>query len=91
MDVREQVARLGGRVEGHAQMLTDVAGAVRHLEARMDRLEARMDERFTALDEKVDAVETTLEHKLDGHFRWLVGIQFAVFVALFASVVVMAG
>jgi len=91
VEIQERVARLEGRVQGHAQMLTDVAAAVRHLDARMDRLEARMDERFTALDQKIGVVETRLEHKLDTHFRWLVGIQFAMFVALVASLAAIAG
>ena len=109
VEIQERVARVEGRVEGHARMLTDVVGAVRHLELRMERFEARMNQRFTAvdarlsaleqkldrkcdaLDAKVGAVEMKLEHKLDSHFRWLVGIQFAMFVTLVASFVAMAG
>jgi uncharacterized coiled-coil protein SlyX len=109
-DVQERVAQLEGRVEGHAQMLTDVAGAVRHLEARMDQRFASVDLRFTEienrlnglegrltaldqkLDRKTDALAEKLERevgrldqKLDSHFRWLVGIQFAMLIALVAS------
>ncbi|MCC7043202.1 MAG: hypothetical protein IT183_05040 [Acidobacteria bacterium] len=98
VEILERVARVEGRVEGHAQVLTDVAGAVRHLEARLEHLEARMDQRFsavdvrlTALDQRIGTVETRLEQKLDSHFRWLVGIQFAMFVTLVASLVAIAG
>lgn len=103
VDVQERVARLEGRVEGHAQMLTDVAAAVRHLEARMEQRFASVDLRFTGienrltsldqkLDRKTDALAEKLERevgrldqKLDSHFRWLVGIQFAMLIALVAS------
>jgi hypothetical protein len=113
-DVHERVAVLDGRVQEHARMLTDVAGAVRHLEARMEQRFTSVDLRFTGLegrittlegrltaldqkldqkvdgvatrlDRKIDAVEANLEGKLDSHFRWLVGIQFAMLIALVAS------
>lgn len=124
VEIEERVAKVEGRVEGHARMLTDVAGAVRHLEARMEQRFASVDLRFTgienrfvglegrltglegrltALDQKVDrktdgldlkigALGLTLERKvgkldqkLDNHFRWLVGIQFAMLIAFVAS------
>ena len=116
MDVHERVAQLEGRVEGHAQMLTDVAAAVRHLEVRVEHFEVRMEQRFTvlegrltaldekldrkvgvleqkigALDQKIGGVEMRLEQKLDSHFRWLVGIQFATLVTLVAALVAIAG
>jgi chromosome segregation ATPase len=113
VDVQERVARLEGRVEGHAQMLTDIAAAVRHLEVRMDQRFTVLEGRLTALDQKLDrkiealdqkiggvetrlqqrigGVETRLEQKLDSHFRWLVGIQFATLVTLVASLVALAG
>jgi len=80
VEVQERVARLEGRVEGHARMLTDVGGAVRHFETRMGNFEARVDQRFTAL-----------EQKLDTHFRWLVGIQFTTLVTLVAALLAVAG
>jgi hypothetical protein len=103
VDVHERVAQLEGRVEGHARMLTDVVGAVRHLEARMDQRFTSVDVRFnglegrlTALDQKFDQKSDalnakleqkfeTLDRKMDSHFRWLVGIQFAMLIAMLAS------
>ena len=110
--VEHRVAHLEGRVEGHGQMLIDVVGAVRHLEARMEQRFTGIDLRFTGvesrlttiegrittlglkLDQRVGAVEQkvdqrvgALEQKQDSHFRWLVGIQFAVLIALLASFV----
>lgn len=104
-------------------MLTDTAGAVRHLEARMDQRFTGVELRLTALDQKldqkvdgnaaalnqkidghtaalnrkidgntaalnqkIDAVEARLEQKMDSHFRWLVGILFAMFIAMLSSV-----
>jgi hypothetical protein len=102
LDVQERVARLEGRVEGHAQMVTDAAGAVRHLEARMEQRFTALESRMLALDEKLDrktdaldarigGVESRLAQRLDSQFRWLVGIQFAMLVALVASLVAIAG
>jgi hypothetical protein len=103
VEIQERVATVEGRVEGHARMLTDVAGAIRHLEARMDQRFTSMDLRFTviegrltaldqkpdqkieALDAKLDQKVATLDQKMDSHFRWLVGIQFAMLIAIVAS------
>jgi len=79
-DVQERVAQLEGRVEEHARMLTDTAGAVRHLEVRMDQ-------RFTALERKLERKTDALEHKLDSHLRWMVGLYFATLIAIAASLV----
>lgn len=105
VEIQERVAKVEGRVEEHARMLTDIAGAIRHLEVRMDQRFTSMDLRFTALegrltaldqklDLKVGVLETTLDQRIgtldektDSHFRWLVGIQFAMLVAIIASFV----
>lgn len=109
LDIQERVARLERRVEGQAQMVTDVAGAVRHLEARMEQRFTVLEGRMSALDEKLDrktdalvqkldamdgrvgGVESRLVQRFDSQFRWLVGIQFAILVALVASRAAMAG
>ncbi len=124
VEIQERVATVEGRVVEHARMLTDVAGAIRHLEARMDQrftsvdlrftgvenrfiglegrftalegrltaLDQKLDRRTDALDLKIGALGTKLERevgkldqKLDSHFRWLVGLQFAMLIALVAS------
>jgi hypothetical protein len=68
VEIQERVAKVEGRVEGHARMLTDVAGAMRHLEARMDQRFTSVDERFTSVDLRFTALEgrlTALDAKLD--------------------------
>ena len=110
VEIQERVAQVEGRVVAHARMLTDVAGAIRHLEARMEQRFTSVDLRFTGienrftglegrltaldqkLDRKTDALTEKLERevgridqKLDSHFRWLVGIQFAMLIALVGS------
>jgi chromosome segregation ATPase len=114
VEIQERVAKVEGRVEGYARMLTDVAGAIRHLEARMDQrftsmdlrftviegrltaldqkldqkieaLDAKLDQKIGALDAKLDQKVATLDQKMDSHFRWLVGIQFAMLIAIVAS------
>jgi hypothetical protein len=37
VEIQERVAKVEGRVEEHARMLTDIASAIRHLEVRMDQ------------------------------------------------------
>jgi tetrahydromethanopterin S-methyltransferase subunit G len=101
VEIQERVAKVEGRVEEHARMLTDIAGAIRHLEVRMDQRFTSMDLRFTALEGRLTALDQkldqkvgtldqkigTLDEKIDSHFRWLVGIQFAMLIAIIASFV----
>ncbi len=87
-DVQERVAQLEGRVEGYVLMLTDVVGAVRHLEARMDQRFIGVDLRFTSLEGRLTALHQKvgdLDRKLETGFLWMVGIQFATLIALLAS------
>lgn len=71
---QERWARLEGRVEGHAQSMTDVVNAVRHLESRMEL-------RFAELHRTIGDVDA----KLDSRFLWAIGIQFAGFFAIIAA------
>jgi hypothetical protein len=75
VDVHQRVARLEGRVEEDAQMLTDVAGAVRHLEARMDERFAAVDIRLTALDQKLDQKTDALDRRLSGLDQKISGVE----------------
>ena len=87
-DVQERVAQLEGRVEGYVLMLTDVVGAVRHLEARMDQGFIGVDLRFATLEGRLTALDQKvgdLDRKLETGFLWIVGIQFATLIALLAS------
>ena len=57
------------------------------LDGRLTALDQKLDRKVEALGQKIGAVVT----RLDSHFRWLVGIQFAMFVALVASFLAIAG
>jgi uncharacterized coiled-coil protein SlyX len=98
--VEERLAHVEGRIEGQAQMLTDVGARLvaldqkfdlkfAALEAKVDRkfseLEAKVDRRITELEAKFGRKFDALEAKISSNFRWMVGIQFTILVALLAS------
>jgi len=89
VDLQQRVAHLEGRVEGHAQMLTDVVGAVRHLEVRMEHRFIGVDLRFTGIEHRLTTLDqkvANLDRKFETGFLWIVGIQFATFIALAAAI-----
>ncbi len=68
VQVQERLAHVEGRVVEHARMLTDVAGAVRHLEARMEQRFTSVDLRFTGLENRFNGLDvrlTALDQKLE--------------------------
>ena len=95
----ERVARLEGRVEGFADRFDGLDQRMSQLDGRMDRFERRIDaldtkvDRFceelgrqiAALDHKVDEKLGALDQKISTHFRWTVGIQVAVLLAVVAA------
>ena len=76
-------------------MLTDIVGAVRHLEARLEQRFIGIDLRFTGLESRMTTIEGritaldqkvgNLDRKLETGFLWMVGIQFATLIAIVAS------
>ena len=68
-------------------MLTAMAAAIRHFEARMEQRFSGVDARFTALERKFDDRVGALDRRLETGFLWIVGIQFAILIALVASVI----
>ncbi|MBI4501639.1 MAG: hypothetical protein HY700_10805 [Gemmatimonadetes bacterium] len=84
----ERVARLEGRVDGFADRFDGLDQRMNQLDGRMDRFERRMD----ALDAKVDRFREelagqirALDQKVSTQFRWTVGIQVAVLLAVVAA------
>ena len=74
--VEERVAHLEGQVNELSEGLSDVRGAIRHLEQRVDV-------RFDAVDRRFDA----LDHKVSSQFMWIVGIQVTTLVALVVALI----
>lgn len=74
--VEERVAYLEGQVNELSEGLSDVRGAIRHLEQRVDV-------RFDAVDRRFDA----LDHKVSSQFMWIVGIQVTTLVALVVALI----
>lgn len=87
--LQERVARLEGRTEDFGERFDGLDRRVDSLERRMDarfesldqRLEAferRVDARFEAMDRRFEAIETSMAKQ----FRWLVGGQVTLLVAV---------
>lgn len=76
--LQERVARLEGRTE-------DFGDRFDALERRLDSLERRMDARFESVDQRLAGIDerlSSLEDRMSRHFRWLVGGQFTLLVAV---------
>jgi len=74
--VEERVAHLEGQVNEVSQGLSDVKGAIRHLEQRADT-------RFDGIDRRFD----TLDDKLSRQFMWLVGIHVTTLTAVVVALI----
>ena len=63
--------------------LSEIMGAIRHLEQRIDV-------RFGAVDARFGSVEAwfdTLDHKVSSQFMWIVGIQVTTLVAIVVALI----
>jgi predicted nuclease with TOPRIM domain len=86
--LEERVAYLEGRGEEHAAAIGAVRADIRDLRAEMNRQFDRIDGRFERLDgrfERLDGRFERLETRFDSRFMWLVGFQFATFMAIIAA------
>jgi predicted nuclease with TOPRIM domain len=86
--LEERVAYLEGRGEEHAAAIGEVRADIRDLRAEMNRRFDRIDERFDRIDGRFDRVDgrfERLETRFDTRFMWLVGLQFATFMAIIAT------
>lgn len=61
------------------------AGLEAKFEKRYDALEAKVDARCNAIEAKFDKRCDAIELKMSANFRWMLGIQFSILVALLAS------
>ena len=53
-------------------------------------MDSRIDQRFSAVDQRFTAIDgqlATLRGEMSGQFRWIVGIQVTVFVALAGTLI----
>lgn len=73
--VEERLAHVDGRVEGQAQMLTDIGGRLIALDQKFDRkfaeLDAKFDQKFAELDAKFDRKFAELDAKFERRFAEL--------------------
>jgi len=93
--LEERVAYLEGRGEEHAAAIGEVRADIRDLRAEMNRRFDRIDERFDRIDgrfdriggrfDRIDGRFERLETRFDTRFMWLVGFQFATFMAIIAT------
>lgn len=90
--LEERVARLEGRVEGFEGRFDGLDRRVDILERRIDALDAKVDRfrdelsaRIDALDRKLTADIATVKQNQLTQFRWIVGTQVALFVAISGS------
>ena len=77
--------------------MTDLFGQMdkrfEQVERRFEQVERRfdqVDQRFEQLDKRLDRLENRFERlddKVDGHFMWIVGIQFAMMIVFIGALV----
>ena len=86
--LEERVAYLEGRGEEHAAAIGEVRADIRDLRADMNRQFDKVDGRFDRVDGRFDRIDgrfERLEVRFDTRFMWLVGFQFATFMAVMAA------
>ena len=101
MAVEERLAHVEGLVTGQSALLADLRTSVNSLEGRVDRRFDQIESRLTAVEQKVEAkadglhgkiddIERRLGQRIDGTFRWTIGVMVSLSVAVIASVVAAA-
>jgi hypothetical protein len=92
--VRHLEAHMEQRFTSVDLRFTGIENRLNGFEGRLTALDQKLDRKTDALELTIGALGTKLERevgrldqKLDSHFRWLVGIQFAILLAIVASVV----
>jgi len=81
--LEERVAYLEGRGEEHAGAIAEVRHDVRELRAEMIRRFEQVEKRFELMDRRFEQVDGRFSH-MDNRFNWLVGLQFATWLAFIA-------
>jgi predicted secreted Zn-dependent protease len=79
--LEERVAYLEGRGEEHAAAIGEVRADIRDLRTDVRDFRVEVNQRFDRVDARFDRFET----RFDTRFMWLVGFQFATFMAIIAA------
>lgn len=79
--LEERVAYLEGRGEEHAAAIGEVRADIRDLRTDVRDFRVAVYQRFDRIDARFDRFET----RFDTRFMWLVGFQFATFMAIIAA------
>lgn len=93
--IEERVAYLEGTVGEHTRGFVDLQHAMADIRTGLTELRtdinqrfAQVDQRFAVNDQRFISIEsrlTSVDEKLDRHFTWLMGTQFAVLLAVVAA------
>jgi predicted secreted Zn-dependent protease len=79
--LEERVAYLEGRGEEHAAAIGEVRADIRDLRTDVRDFRVEVNQRFDRIDGRFERLET----RFDTRFMWLVGFQFATFMAIIAA------
>ena len=82
--LEERVAYLEGRGEEHAAAIGEVRADIREVRTEIRDSRAEMNRRFDGVDARFGQMDGRFAH-MDTKFAWLVGFQFATFMAIIAS------
>lgn len=92
--LEERVAYLEGKVEEHSRGYADIREGFQHLEQRLTFLDQKVDRfrdelagRIDSLDQRMSSRIDALDQKISTQFRWLVGIQIMVLLAVISALV----
>ncbi len=83
--LEERVAFLEGRGEEHAGAIGEVRADIRDLRTELRDFRVEVNQRFDRIEGKFDSKIDRLEAKFDTRFMWMVGFQFATFMAVIAT------
>ncbi|MEW6543778.1 MAG: hypothetical protein AB1411_09210 [Nitrospirota bacterium] len=90
--LEERVAYLEGKVEEHSRGYADIREGLQSLEQRLTFLDQKVDRSREELAARIDASDhrlsgriDSLDQKVSTQFRWLVGIQFMVLLAVIGA------
>jgi len=89
LSLEERVSRLEGWKESEEKLVNGIRQDLHDLKERITHLEERMNERFTLVESRINHLEaqmnepmTNLERKVNTYFRWMVGFQFTILLAI---------
>lgn len=83
--LEERVAYLEGRGEEHAAAIGEVRADIRDLRTELRDFRFDVNQRFDRIEGKFDSKIDRFEAKFDTRFMWMVGFQFATFMAVIAA------